>query len=306
MHISKVDLNLFTVFDAIYTEGSVSAAARTLNLSQPAVSHALGRLRTLLGDPLFERHGHKMVSTAVARSLIEPVRGALRELELTLPERDDFDPVNSRRNFTLAMRDVLESSTLPELMRRLATQAPQVGLATSRVPRRDLVAELAAGAVDAAIDVLLPFPADIHHQQLAHEGTVVLARPGHPALRGGAALTLDLYLEQSHVLVSSRRTGPGVEDFELSRLGLARHIRLRCQHFFAACKVVSETDLLLTMPVGYANILNVQFGNLVLPVPFAMPAWDIYLYWHASVERDPANRWLREQVALAFQASTPV
>jgi DNA-binding transcriptional LysR family regulator len=302
MHISKVDLNLFTVFDAIYAEGSVSAAARKLNLSQPAVSHALARLRALLGDTLFERQGHRMVSTAVARSLIEPVRASLRGLELTLGGRGDFDAAGSTRVFTLALRDMMESITLPALMRQLAHIAPQVDIAASRVARRDLVAQFAAGTVDAAIDILLPFPPSVHHLQLAREATVVLARAGHPALAGGAPLTLENYLAQGHVLVSSRRQGLGIEDFELSRLGLARRTRLRCQHYFAACKVAAETDLLLTLPERFARLTNVQFGNLMLPVPFAMPAWELYLYWHASVERDPANRWLREQVISAYQS----
>ncbi|MES2300108.1 MAG: LysR family transcriptional regulator [Pseudomonadota bacterium] len=302
MHISKVDLNLFAVFDAIDSEGSVSAAARKLNLSQPAVSHALARLRTLLKDPLFERQGQRMVSTAVARSLIEPVRASLRGLELVLGGRADFDAANSTRRFTLALRDVMESATLPALMRQLARVAPQVSVAASRVARRDLVAQFASGTVDAAIDILLPFPASVRHAQLAHENTVVLARAGHPMLAGGAPITLERYLAQGHVLVSSRREGPGIEDFELSRLGLARRVTLRCQHYFAACKVVSETDLLLTLPERFARISDVQFANVMLPLPFAMPPWDLYLYWHESVERDPANSWLREQVGAAFLA----
>ena len=302
MHISKIDLNLFTVFDAIHTEGSVSAAARKLNLSQPAVSHALGRLRVLMDDPLFERHGHGMVSTAVARGLVEPVRAALRALEVTVTQRGDFDPATSIRVFSLALRDVNESAVLPALMRNLERSAPHIDIGTSKIARRDLVAELAAGSVDAAIDILLPFPADVMHTRLTREPTVVLARPDHPALASGI-LTLETYLAQQHVLVSSRREGKGLEDFELSRLGKTRRIRLRCQHYFAACKVVRETDLLLTMPKRYADLANQQFGNLVYPVPFDMPPMDIHLYWHASVEHDPANRWLRTQVLQAFPPS---
>jgi DNA-binding transcriptional LysR family regulator len=101
------------------------------------------------------------------------------------------------------------------------------------------------------------------------------------------------------VLASSRRKGPGVEDFELSRLGLSRRVRLRCQHYFAACRVVSQTDMILTMPERYARVANQQFDNQLLPLPLAMPAWDVYLYWHANMEHDPANRWLREQVTAA-------
>jgi DNA-binding transcriptional LysR family regulator len=302
MNISKIDLNLFVVFDAIYTEGSVSAAARKLNLSQPAISHALARLRILLGDPLFERQGQRMVSTFVARGLIEPVRAALRALELTLRQADHFDPATSSRQFSLAMRDVLESATLPALMRQVVQQAPHINIAASRVARRELVTELALGTVDAAIDVLLPLPPEVKHTRLARENTVVVARRGHPAIGADGLISLDEYLSHSHVLVSSRRQGQGLEDFELSRLGYSRRIRLRCQHYGSAGRVVSQTDLLLTMPDRYAHIINEQYDNHIMPLPvaFTVQAWELYLYWHEGVDRDPANGWLREQITRAY------
>jgi DNA-binding transcriptional LysR family regulator len=103
------------------------------------------------------------------------------------------------------------------------------------------------------------------------------------------------------VLASSRRRGPGLEDFELSRLGLQRRVRLRCQHYFAACRVVSATNLLLTMPERYARVANEQFRNQIFPLPLQMPAFDMYLYWHGNVDNDPANTWLRQQLAQAAQ-----
>ena len=299
MHISKIDLNLFTVFEAIYTEGSVTRASQQLHLTQPAISHSLNRLRQLFDDPLFVRQGHAMVSTPLARSIIEPVRQALRALEVTLADTGIFDPSLARKQFTLALRDVLESTVLPPLLESVTGQAPMIDLAAIQVDRRELVSELAAGSLDVAIDMLLPLPNEIRREKISQDTTVVLARQGHPLVDG--ALELDTYLAAEHILASSRRKGPGLEDFELSRLGLQRRIRLRCQHYFAACRVVSQTDLLLTMPEGYARIANQQFGNQILPLPITMPSWDVYLYWHQNVENDPANRWLREQVTQAFR-----
>lgn len=300
MHISKIDLNLFTVFEAIYTEGSVTRASQQLHLTQPAISHSLNRLRQLFDDPLFVRQGHAMVSTPLARSIIEPVRQALRGLEVTLADSGKFDPALAGKQFTLALRDVLESTVLPPLLESVTRQAPMIDLAAIQVDRRELVSELAAGSLDVAIDMLLPLPNEIRREKISQDTTVVLARQGHPAVAG--TLDLQTYLAAEHILASSRRKGPGLEDFELSRLGLQRRIRLRCQHYFAACRVVSQTDLLLTMPEGYARIANLQFGNQILPLPITMPSWDVYLYWHQNVENDPANRWLREQVAQAFRA----
>lgn len=299
MHISRIDLNLFIVFEAIYAEGSVTRASQKLNLTQPAISHALGRLRQLFDDPLFERQGHAMVSTPLARSIIEPVRRSLRGFEVTLNGLDRFDPATTQKQFTLALRDVLESTVLPPLMVRIGQQAPHADIAAIQVDRRELESELAAGTLDCAIDVLLPLSADILHKRILVDKTVVVARKGHPQING--ALDLETYLKQDHILASSRRKGPGLEDFELSRLGLQRRIRLRCQHYFAACRVVSQTDLILTMPERYARVANRQFKNQLLPLPLDMPSWDVYMYWHANVDGDPANRWLREQLMASFQ-----
>lgn len=300
MHISKVDLNLFTVFDAIYTEGSVTRASQQLNLTQPAISHALARLRLLFDDPLFVRQGHTMVSTPLARGIIEPVRSALRGLEVTLADAGKFDPSFSSKQFNLALRDVLESSLLPPLMHNIIRQAPQITLAAIQVERRELVSELAAGSIDLAIDMLLPLPNEIQREKVVQDTTVVIARRGHPAIKNKKKLDLDTYMKAEHILASSRRKGMGLEDFELSRLGLQRRIRLRCQHYFAACRVVSQTDLLLTMPERFARIANEHFDNQILTLPLPMPSWDVYLYWHQNVENDPASRWLRQQVTEAF------
>jgi len=302
MHISKVDLNLFIVLEAIYAEGSITRASQKMNLTQPAISHALKRLRQLFEDPLFERQGHVMTPTPLARSIIEPVRRALRGFEVTLTGAARFDAASSGRNFSLAVRDVLEASVLPPLMAGIAREAPSATLSTVQVSRRELESELAAGTLDAAIDVLLPLPNDVRRAQLAGDQTVVLVRRGHPLVKR-RALTLETYLQLEHIQTSSRRRGPGLEDVELSRQGLQRRIRLRCQHYFAACRVVSQTDLALTMPDRLARIVNQQFNNQILPLPLAMPSLDVYLYWHANVDNDPANTWLRSQIAAAMQAA---
>jgi DNA-binding transcriptional LysR family regulator len=302
MHISKVDLNLFTVLEAIYAEGSITRASLKMNLTQPAISHALNRLRQLFDDPLFERQGHVMTPTPLTRSIIDPVRRALRGFEVTLTGAARFDAASSERSFSLAVRDVLEASVLPPLMAGIADSAPSVTLNTLQVSRKELESELAAGTLDAAIDILLPLPNDVRRTQLAGDQTVVLVRRGHPLVKK-RTLTLDTYLELEHIQTSSRRRGPGLEDVELSRQGLQRNIRLRCQHYFAACRVVSQTDLALTMPDRLARIVNQQFNNQILPLPLPMPSLDVYLYWHANVDNDPANLWLRSQISAAMQAA---
>jgi len=299
VHISRIDLNLLVVLDAIYTEGGITKASEKLHLTQPAISHALGRLRDLFGDPLFEREGRQMVPTPMARNLIEPVRRALRGLESTLNELERFDPATTQKRFTVAVRDVMESTVLPPLLERISESAPHVDVDAVHVDRKELESELSSGTLDAALDVLLPLSEHIPRKQITLDRMAVVARKGHPAV--GEGVDLDTYLRQDHVLVSSRRSGPGLEDIELSRHGLPRRIRLRCQHYFAACRVVSQTDLVLTMPGHYARIANKQFGNQILPLPLDMPPLDAYIYWHANVDKEPANRWLREQLVKALE-----
>ena len=294
MHISRVDLNLFVVFDAIYAEGSITAAARRLNLSQPAVSHALGRLRNLLGDPLLAREGRRMVPTPYARAIIDQVRAALGQLEGTLTEQAGFDPGASTRSFNLALRDLLEQIVVPPLMEHLCLNARGIQIVCGRMDRRTLEDDLLTGRIDLALDVLLPVSAAIRRVRVLAEPLMVLGRQDHPALRDG--LDLDGYLAAEHVQVSSRRRGPGVEDMELARVGVTRRIRLRCQHNGTACRTVARTNLLATMPARYAAAINEPYGNRIVPMPLPDARLELYLYWHANADADPAAIWLREQV----------
>ena len=234
MALNRLDLNLLHVFDTIYREGSLTRAARALHLTQPAVSHSLSRLREHFDDPLFSRQGNQMVPTPLARRFLESMRPGLTQIQSAVNQFHAFDPANQRKTYSLALRDILESTFLPKLMGRLESY-PELEIISQRVPRRDMETQLAAGKLDFAVDVLLPVSNQTGHELLRHDRLVVLARKGHPLTGGG--LTLDKYLEAKHVLVSSRSEGPGIEDFELSRFGVQRNIRLRCQHYYAACRV---------------------------------------------------------------------
>lgn len=297
MHVSRPDLNLFVVFEAIYSEGGVTRASERLNLTQPAVSHALARLRDLLGDPLFERRGRGLIPTPLARSMIGPVRDSLRSLEAVVTRAGAFEPGRADRRFVLGMRDLLESVLLPPLAAQIAADAPGVDLVSARIDRRRLEAELESGTLDAALDIFLPLSDRVRRAQVDRDGLVVVARQDHPALRAG--LDLDTFLAQPHVLVTARRHGLGAEDLALRGRNLRRRIALRSQHYFAACRTAERSDLLLTMTSRLARLLAPHFRIRILPFPLELPQIALYLYWHESVEEDPANRWLRERIALA-------
>ena len=292
MNIARLDLNLFVVFEAIYQEGSISRAARHLNLTQPAVSHALARLRDRLDDPLFVRRGNKMVPTPRAKALAEPVREALAGLQQCITGERGFDPASARRSFVLGLRDGLEACVLPPLLRYMEANAPTVEVQSITVSRRDMAQELAAGRLDLAMDVQLPAAAEVQQVPLWDAALVVLMRKGHPLAR--SPLTLEKYIAARHVLVSSRRRGPGLEDFGLAQLGQRRELGLRCQHYQAALEVVAETDLLLTLPEMLAQRLASKQRFVSTALPVALPSMGLYLYWHRDQENDTAHIWLRE------------
>ena len=305
MHLSQVDLNLFVVLEAIYREGNLTRAGRQLKLTQPAMSHALKRLRELLKDPLFIREGANMVPTPFSRNMINDVRQALQILELNLYEDRSFDPAHTRRSFQIGFWEIMEAMILPQLSRVMARAAPEISITTLRVKRREIETELASGSLDLVLDIPITMSDSIRQTPLFSDRVVVMARAGHPAISG--ELDLDTYLKQDHILVSSRRLGPSLVDAELNRKGRKRRIVLRCQHYFAACRVVSETDMLLTIPEHYAQLLNSRFNHRMYPFPLkSLQQLEIHMYWHESAENDPPNRWLREQIKKVVDDSLSV
>ncbi len=294
MNLSRVDLNLFIVFEAIFTLGSITSAGRKLNLSQSAVSHALARLRTLFDDPLFERNSKGMTPTPLARTLIVDVRNALHSMECTLQKTVHFDLSTTQRRFTIAMGDPFDSLMLPALMERIGPVAPGIEIESIYSDRRRVEAALLDGSLDMAIDVLISTSPDIANAPVLSEPLVVLARKGHPSIQG--SVDLDTYLKQAHIQVSSRRRGLSIEDISLRRSGMTRQIRIRCQHYAAACRIVSRTDMLMTMPRSFAKMTNDAVHNQILPAPFPSLRLELFLYWHSRSENDAAARWLREQI----------
>lgn len=290
VNLSRVDLNLLVVLNTIMAKGGVSRAAAKLNLTQPTISHALARLREQFDDPLFVRHGRTLAPTPLARSLREPLAAALQAVSGVLATGRRFDPEETAATFTVAMRDPMELILLPALARQLAA-APLVELRSVQVRRRSIEAALAEGTLDAAIDMLLPFSDRVRRHKVVADSFAVVVRASHPQLRRKP--TLPAYLDQQHLMVSSRRRGPAFEDLALGELGVHRRVRLRCRSYAAAFRIVAESDFVLTMPRRYAGLLNKAYGNRILQMPMAMPALDLYLYWHEAMDGDAANRWLR-------------
>ena len=303
MELARLDLNLLLVFHHLLREKRVSAVATVLGMSQPAVSSALGRLRTSLGDELFLRTQHGMAPTPYALQLAEPVATALDSLQQALNVRAAFDPTTSERRFTLAMTDVGEMYFLPVLMDTLAQTAPGVTLNVVAVTSASLGADMASGRTDLALGLLPQLQAGFFQQALFGQPYVCLMRENHP-LATAKDLTLADFAAASHVRVIAAGTGHGRIDQALSealeRQGLERRIRLTVPHYVALGDVLGHSDLIATVPERFAQRVTTPFGLTTRPLPLAVDGSVIHQFWHARLHKDPGHQWLRTLVAQCF------
>lgn len=299
MELARLDLNLLLVFHHLLREKRVSAVATVLGMSQPAVSSALGRLRTSLGDELFLRTQHGMAPTPYALQLAEPVAAALDGLQQALNVRGAFEPATSERRFTLAMTDVGEMYFLPVLMDALAQTAPGVTLQVVAVTSASLGADMASGRTDLALGLLPQLQAGFFQQALFRQPYVCLMRKGHP-LAAAPGLALADFAAASHVRVIAAGTGHGRVDEALERQGLQRRIRLTVPHYVALGDVLGHSDLIATVPERFAQRVTTPFGLTTRPLPLAVDGSVIHQFWHARLHKDPGHQWLRELVAQCF------
>lgn len=290
MNLNKVDLNLFVVFDAIYTEANLTRAGQIIGITQPAVSNALARLRESFNDPLFVRTAQGMVPTPMAQNIINPVRSALALLRVSVQESRTFNPLQANKTFRISMTDLTEAVVLPPLFQRLRKQAPSVVVESLLSHRRETTSDLAAGRLDFAIDAPLNTDPQVRHVKLMEDRYVCAMRPAHP-LAGQPSISLDEYLGLTHIHISTRRNGLGQVDLALGKMGLQRKITLRSQHYLMASNVLQHTDMVMTVPERFARRHALHFVALPLN---DLPNVETHLYWHESTEQDPANRWMRE------------
>jgi DNA-binding transcriptional LysR family regulator len=291
MNLSKVDLNLFIVFDAIYTEANLTRAGQIVGITQPAVSNALARLRETFNDPLFVRTAQGMVPTPMAQNIIGPVRNALSLLRVSVQESRIFNPLQANKTFRISMTDLTEAVILPLLFQRLRRQAPGVVIESFLCKRRETTKELAAGRLDFAVDAPLNTDPQVRHVKLMQDHYVCAMRKGHPLYKD--KISLDEYLGMTHIHISSRRNGLGHVDLALGKMGLQRKVALRSQHYLMASQVLQQTDMVMTVPERFARRHELNFVSL--PVKDVSPV-ETHLYWHESTDQDPANRWMREQM----------
>jgi DNA-binding transcriptional LysR family regulator len=288
---ARVDLNLLVVFDAIYRLRNLTTAGRTLGLSQPAMSHALARLRARFEDPLFVRLARGLQPTPVADDLAPSVIEGLRTIRGGL-ERRDFNPIDSDRVFRVGMGDIAEWVHLPRIRAAVCASAPRLRLHTMQIPGRRLRDALGDGDVDLATGDY-DLGAGCRSVLLYESTYACVVRADHPQIR--TQMSLKQFRAAEHVLVSpdsAFRHGETIGR-ALTRRDVSARIAVQISHFHAVLPLVADTDLIATIPERLARAMQ-QFANIkVLHPPIALPKIRVFLYWHERFHREPGNQWLR-------------
>ncbi len=290
----KPDLNLLVVFEAVARCGSVTQAANVLGLSQPAVSHALNRLRGQVGDALFTRAGRGLVPTPRAQAMMGPVQDVLAGAGPLLA-RTRFDARKDVTVFRVGVSDYAGMTVMPAVMQRLDQAAPGVTVVLTGVGEATL-GHLGNGALDLTFWGTRGVDAPFRYQRLFAEHYVGVARAGHAIFASGA--TLREYVAHGHVVVSLGDPGASAVDAALRGMGLARKVRLVSPSFAGNLAVVAQTDLLATMPARLWAAGG-PVGLRAFDLPLAVPSYDYGMVWHARTDASPAHCWLRTEIMAA-------
>ncbi len=303
MNLNTIDLNLLHVLRTVYATRSASKAGRQLGMTQSAVSNALRRLRLRLDDPLFVRSTDGMLPTALVESIIAPIVEGLDRIEGAVTKPLRFDPATSDRLFRILMSDLAQLIFVPRLISHLGAAAPDIRLETLDVSPEEGRLAMHEGSIDLVVGNWPAMGPDYYRQRLFSESFVVMMSQRSQLAK--RRLTKSDYLNARHVdyhpggatYASLRRMLQKV----LAKEKLERHVTLTAGHALGLAAIIAESELLLTLPARLASSLVAGRSSLAIkPLPFPMPALTITQQWHARAHRDPANVWLRRQVASIF------
>lgn len=303
MKLESLDLNLLLVFDALAAERSVTQAAAKIGVSQPALSNALARLRTLFRDPLFERAGGQMQPTPRARQLLVPLSEAISKLREALETQVAFRPEASEREFLIATNDYVDALLLPRLVHRLQRDAPSIAVRTVRTDYLFLppVERLQSGELDLALGFFGETPRPnpgLLSKRLLSGRLVCILRAGHP--RAGRKFTLRTFVEIPHVRVMY----PGTErlgsiDTILRSRGLSRRIGVTVPHYLTIPAIVARSNLLGVVPEPMARRKARALRLKIFDPPLPLPDITVMMTWTDRSQLDRAHGWFRECIAAA-------
>ena len=289
---NNMDLNLLVVFSALAMERNTTKAAKLVGLSQPAISHALKRLREAFSDPLFVRAARGLVPTKRALELIDPINKILDDAQAVLKKRAEFDPRTEERIFRIATTELFELVVLPGLLKKIQEQAPHIQLICrpllGELPKEDLE----GGHFDLAIAGYFGvMPEGYYQQELFRDDFVCVGKKNHPSFKKG--LSLEKYAEAHHVLISLQGDMKSKTQAILKKHGFTQHFTAGLNSFASPGWILCESNFLLTCPRRLAQAFKHHLPVDVAELPFPMKEISVVQVWHARNHKNEAHAWLR-------------
>jgi DNA-binding transcriptional LysR family regulator len=308
MSTPRIDLNLLLVFESVLETKSTTLAAAHLGLTQSAVSNALNRLRSALGDPLFVRTSEGMLPTPRAAEISLPVKDSIERIRAALGHATEFDASRSDRTFRIFMTDVGQMVLLPPVLAQVMEEAPHVTIETVQATTLRLrEAAMSSGEVDLAVGYFEDFEGPFHCQSLFREHYVCVVRADHPLI--GEQLTLQQFATLRHAVYRPSGGGHAQQehaiDAAIAAQGIRRHVALRATHFLGFTRMLRSTDIITTLPNRLAAACAAMTPVRIFTPPLEIPTFEVGQYWHKRFHQDPGNRWLRRLFARYHAAFGP-
>lgn len=293
MDTKNVDLNLLRALDVLIAERNVTRAAQRLNLSQPALSAQLNRLRDIFGDQLLVPAQRGMIPTERALELQVPLRRALEQVRHVMAEHCVFDSATADVTFAIAASDYMQYISLIPLMRVLQQEAPRARVAWHPVCGRPVLDQIERGEIHLWLKPAMHETLELKSSTLFRDEFLCIAREAHPLIKG--AIDLDTFLACDHAIVSPGGGGfTGPTDAALQRSGLERRVVLSVASFLIIPEVIARSNLIALVP---ARIVRAKSEGLqVLKPPLEVQGFDVTMIWHPRTDAHPAFRWLRQKL----------
>ena len=291
MNINTLDLNLLVVFDALMRELHVTRAGESIGLSQPATSNALSRLRRLTKDDLFVRSKGKLLPTPTALQLAQKIQPALNQINQALNPEIIFEPDTSQQVFSIGMSDYTAFLLLPELLKYIEVNAPNVVIQVRSGDRHKLLKLLDTGDVDVLCGVFVEDILWHSSQKLFTEEYALVCRQNHSTIK--KQISLQDYVEAKHLLVSIAEDRIGRIDYWLKEHNLTRQIALSVPHFLVAPFILAQTDLVATLAKRVAKHFAQTQSLKIFPLPIPSNGFTVVMRWHKSNQNKKDQVWLR-------------
>lgn len=295
--MNNCDLELLRAFCALMSERSVSRAAERLKLSQPAMSHALARLRKLFDDPLLLRSRGGMAPTKRAINIEPRIRAVLQEVDAVVATPEKFDPHNVSRTFVLTATEYSEFVLLPALMARIREEAPGIRIEIRAPNQNRMLDWLEAGEIDLRIAWVRNAIGSLRSRALFQDSLVCIARRDHPAVGNTLTLTQFLTLPHARPEVIGRTTTAQAIDEAVSARGGKLRVGLALQNYLTIPHVVASSDFIATLPRRLVEKLTPELPIKLLEPPLRLPRMRYAAFWHDRSHTDAGHQWLRRIIA---------